>query len=79
MLCLFNPASTPFFPLVSALLLAKKLFKQFIQTCIKNVRGQVLPLLLIKSLEKALDRLFKAKNLHLYHENLYMECYYFCR
>lgn len=46
------------------------------QPCIKKVKDQVSPLQLVKTREKALNRLFKIKNLKLYFENFYIENFY---
>lgn len=60
------PAALPF---------TKKLFEQFIQTCIEKVSNQTLILLA----KKTLDRSLKARNPELYFKNSYIKCYYFCR
>lgn len=55
-----------------ALLFLKKLFKQFMQTCIEKIKGQIL----LSLLKQALNRPFKARNLKLCFENWYMKYFY---
>ncbi len=56
-------------------------FQEFIRTCIKKVRDQALaaPAAPVAKARDNTDNLLKSKNLNLYHNNLYMECYYFCQ
>ena len=53
---------------------SSQLFKQFI----KAYLGAQTQLASSKAWEKALNKLFKARNPNLYYENLYIKCYYFC-
>lgn len=47
------------------------------QIYIKKIKSQILSLTLVKPTENLLNKSFKAKNLDLYYENLYIKCYYF--
>lgn len=64
--------------ILDALFFLKKLFKKIIQTYMKKVEDQSLSLLLIKTNEKFLSRLHKAKNPKLHFKNLHIQCFYFC-
>lgn len=57
----------------AALLSTMKLFKQFIQTCIKRVKNQDPLLLSVKTKEKVVDKPLNAKNPEQYFKNLHME------
>lgn len=57
----------------------KELFKYYMQIYIKEIKNQILPLILAKFRGKALIKIFKLKNPDLYDENLYIKHYYFCR
>lgn len=54
-----------------------KIILEFMQTCIKKVRDQVLTAPIIQAREEALDRPLKSGNPKLYYSHLHIECYYF--